>query len=520
MTPGNERRFIESLFVVETKDRERVPFVYNPIQADADATETGMDIWVKPSQVGFSTERIAKRLVNTLTQPGTNTVLVAYEDYITGKLLSKVNFFYNHLASLRIPGFPEIHHDSTYEKTFRFYVDGTQVGQSSMYIASARSFVAGRTQTIHHLLCDEFAFYPSESMERVVLPALARIPPTGTCDIFSTPNGEDNDFHDVYLKAKRGESLFASHFYPWWLLPEYSIKLGDPRIKMIPDTDQPEFSLTADEQILLNNHNLTFDQIRWRRYTMLWFEGLKRSGQTRTLFQQEFPEDDVSCFLSTGDMYYDNLRVNELAQGCFDAPMQSIAGLHVWFKPEKDVRYIVAVDPGQAKVTQTAISVVAFKKDEAGMQYPVWCARDFGLYPPELTAHKAIAISDYYNRAMITWEANAHGLALTELLKHRRPIFFRKNIINNMPVQEPGWQTTGGLRGTKEMMFQAIHRNLPFLVCHDLELVRQFRNFRLVNGKVEVIGPDDIHDSLGLALVCWTPVIPKHGYVGRSGWRW
>ena len=87
----NDRRFIESLFVVETKQRKVVPFHYNNIQVDVDSTETGMDIWVKPAQVGFSTERIAKRLKDTLTSPGTNTVLIAYEDFITERLLSKVN---------------------------------------------------------------------------------------------------------------------------------------------------------------------------------------------------------------------------------------------------------------------------------------------------------------------------------------------------------------------------------------------------------------------------------------------
>jgi len=52
-----------------------------------DTEQTGMDIFVKPAQVGFSTERIANRLVDTLTNPGTNTVLVAFEDFVTQRLL-------------------------------------------------------------------------------------------------------------------------------------------------------------------------------------------------------------------------------------------------------------------------------------------------------------------------------------------------------------------------------------------------------------------------------------------------
>ncbi|GAH29633.1 unnamed protein product, partial [marine sediment metagenome] len=75
-----------------------------------------------------------------------------------------------------------------------------------MYISSARSYVAGRTETIHHLIADEYAFWEPGSVDRIFAPALDRVPPTGTCDVFSTPNGDDNDFADMYGLAKEGKS--------------------------------------------------------------------------------------------------------------------------------------------------------------------------------------------------------------------------------------------------------------------------------------------------------------------------
>lgn len=517
---SNDREFIETLFVVENKQRQIVPFIYNDVQADVDSTETGMDIWVKPAQVGFSTERIAKRLKSTLTIPGTNTVLIAYEDFITERLLTKVQFFYNHLLRHNIPGFPEIHHDSTYEKTFRFYVNGKIHSTSSIYIASARSYVAGRAETIHHLLFDETAFYPEGAMERIISPALDRVPSDGTVDIYSTPNGEENDFCDMYGLAKEGKSVFTPHFYPWFMHKEYVIILGDPRIrKFIPETDKPEFKLSQDEERLVVNHGLTFDQIRWRRWKIKEKESLRRSGEMALLFWQEFPEDDVSCFLSTGDMYYETVLVDELAKNCYPAPIIK-QGLHIWYEPIKDKKYVVSVDPGQAKVTQSAIGVICFDQDKHGNYKPKWCARDAGLYSPEITTRKAIAASDYYNRAEITWEANSHGLAITELLKHRRPIYYRKDIISGHQSMEPGWLTTGGARGTKDYMLQQVHKYLMDLTCHDIELVRQFRNFRLVGDKTIVVGADDIHDSFAIGLVCLNPKPMRRGFIGRSGWRW
>lgn len=519
---GNKRKFIETLLVVENKARQRVPFVYNPIQADADATSTGMDIWVKPSSIGFSTERIANRLVDTLTNPGTNTILVAYEDFITERLLSKVIFFYNHLSSLRIPNFPRIVHNSTYEKTFEFTIGGVVQGISSIYIASARSKTAGRSEVIHHLLLDEHAFYVPQATENIIAPAMARRPPGGTVDSFSTPNGEENEFHDWYVDAKNGNSLFTPHFYTWFMHPEYVIMLGDPRIQQaIPETDKEEFTLTTDEEKLMFTHDLSFDRIRWRRWMMRVMDSLRRKGEVRTLFPQEFPEDDVSCFLSTGEMWYEHDWIEAIGKTCYDAPFV-MDGLHVWYRPERSEegvptkQYLVIIDPGQAKITQSAIGVMTFERDELGNTIPVWCARDAGWYTPEITWEKAIKISDYYHRAMIVWEANAHGLAISVLGKNRRPIYFRKDILSGVATMVPGWLTTPS---TKPYMLQQVDKYLPSLVCHDIELVRQLRNLRRAGGKLEIIGLDDIHDTLAIGLAVHDPNPLKRGYVGRTGYK-
>ena len=872
---GNERPFIESMLVVEDKLRRRVPFIYNDIQADANDTETGMDIWVKPSSVGFSTERIAKRLVNTLLRPGTNTVLVAYEDFITSRLLSKVSFFYNHLASLGIPGFPEIHHDSDFQKTFHFKdaKSGQVISTSSIYIASARSKTAGRAEVIHHLLLDEHAFYVPEATERIIAPAMARIPPGGTVDSFcyddkteiltnrgwvlfsdltindlvltkgnddmayyikpsdyqsfefhgdmihftgkhldllvtpnhnvlvrrrfnefcmekaedamtcsglnfdykfgwngeyvkditippytyrfgntdhmlpgitipidlwmefigyflsegtlghnihnnsdkvsicqsvhsgcyedikriciliadclgkhlseytndvdvtyfticdvrlakileeyakpkripnwvlalpkeqlwilfcsymqgdgfshvkgtdmdrcftaseplsdglqelglklgyythkyyrewkddyrpefsgkprfgwdvsfnkdgarggypscrlsrggmkrerydgivydvtiptsnhllmvrrngkpiwsgnSTPNGEDNEFHQWYGEAKSGTSIFTAHFYPWFMHKEYQFGITDSRAKHVQDGDKPEFKLTVDEE-LLQARGVSFNQIRWRRYMSKVQESLRRSGQSGKLFQQEFPEDDVSCFLATGNMYFDVTAVENMAHQV-EEPKQTLDNALIWRLPEKDRRYIVAIDPGQAKITQTAIIVLTYKQDEHGIYHPVVCARDSGLYLPDLTAKKAIRLSDMYSRAMIAWEANSHGMAITELLKNRRPIYYRKDIVSGITSTEPGWLTSSR---TKDYMMDTVVKYLPDIECPDIELVRQMRNHKLQEGKLVITGPNDIFMAFALGLVCLDPKPTKRGKIGQYGWRW
>ncbi|KKN81783.1 hypothetical protein LCGC14_0316950 [marine sediment metagenome] len=517
---SDDRKFIENLFVVENKARERIPFKYNAIQNAAYDSATNFDITVKPSQVGFSTEIIARRQKSALTVPGTNVVLIAYEDFITERLLSKVTFNYNHLRSLGIPGFPEIHHDSTYEKTFIFKNPDThEETKSSIYIASARSFVAGRAETIHHLICDEFAFWPTIATERILAPAMARIPPGGTCDILSTPNGEDNDFCGMFRLAKEGNSVFKPHFYPWFMHEEYTFGIHDIRAGYVKDGDKPIFDLTEDEARLVMNFSLTHDQIRWRRFTVFQNESLRRNGNTRTLFSQEFPEDDVSCFLATGDMYYDTTLVDELAKQCYPAPSNRM-GLHIWVEPVEGEQYMVCIDPGQAKITQTAIGVITIRKDEHDNPYPVWCARDSGWYLPELGMDKAEDIAKYYNNAEIAWEANSHGLAYAPLAQRYKNVYYRQDVVSGRTTTVPGWLTTGGRTGTKDYMFHKIHKSLHTLDCHDIELISQFRNIRVAADKVISVGADDIHDCYAIGLVCRDPFPIRRGFGGSSGFKW
>ena len=506
----NRQKFIETLLWIENKSSQRIPFLLNPIQQDVQLTQTGRDIYVKPAQVGFSSERLATRLIDTITNPGVNTVLIAYEEFITQRLLDKAQFFYNILNSIGIPGFPQMHHNSSYEKTFPSI-------HSSMYISSARSYVAGRAETIHHLLADEHAFWEPGATERILAPAIDRVPPDGTVDIFSTPHGEYNDFHDMCMLAKEGKSVFTYHFYPWFMHPEYAIGIDHP---VLVKANAPvwthelrtyELDLDSTEEKLVINHNLTFDQIRWRRYKIKEKESLRRGGELVKLFQQEFPEDEVSCWLAAGDMFYDTDVLNERARDCYPAQVHR-DGASVWYPPDEGKWYLVSIDPGQAKVTQTAIVVLNFVDDR-----PILCARAAGLWGPETTVHKAVELAKYYNNAMITWEANSHGLAIAPLMKDYPNVYFRRDVVSGRESNELGWLTTPK---TKDFMLHTMSRMLDVMTVHDIDFVGECRNIRLAGDKVISTGADDIHDAVCIGLVCRDSRPIQRGFVGTSGYKW
>lgn len=514
----NRTLFIETLMNIEDKNRNLVPFKLNPIQMDMATTSTGRDIYVKPAQTGFSSYNICDYLIDCITIPGTTAVIISYNEFITGRLLRKAEVFYRILKD-RIPSIPKLHHNSTYEKTFPD-VNG------SFYIGSAGSFTFGRGETIHDLLLDEYAFWQPGDAERIFASALQRVPllPNTKVRIGSTANGEDNDFHETYKSAKEGieigKSVFTPHFYPWWIHPEYYL-LSDSQF-VLPGDEEPILDkLDPDEQKLMavfSRYDIPFEEannkIRWRRYKQAELSSLRRSGETRLLFGQEYPEDDVSCFLAAGDMVYDHDRINEMAKECYPAPY-SYQGADVWYPPEDKKLYLVAVDPGLGMESLSVSTVWDFShRTDGGREVFRHCATLAGLYTPEVMAVKSKELALHYNGATLAAEAN---IEFVTHIKDYGNLYYREDPVSGKVSNKIGWLTTPK---TKPYMITEVNRHLDKMLTHDIRLVGQFRNIRWVGDRPISMGADDFHDSCAIAMVCRTHLPIERGCVGTAGWKW
>ena len=124
---NDKQYFIENVLQIENKQRERVPFILNPIQQDMLQNIGFRDIYVKPAQVGSTSFHMACFYHDCITKSGTTSVVIAHEEYITQRLLNKVHFFSDTIPSV----FPKPHHQSSYELTWPEL-------HSSFYIGSAR----------------------------------------------------------------------------------------------------------------------------------------------------------------------------------------------------------------------------------------------------------------------------------------------------------------------------------------------------------------------------------------------
>jgi hypothetical protein len=513
---SNRLLFKETLMLVESKDRQRVPYKLNPIQLDVNLTRTGRDVYVKPAQVGFSTDIICDYLIDCVTIPGTTAVIISYDEFITGRLLRKAHYFYRVLKE-RIPTLDKLNHKSTYEMTFEKL-------NSSFFISSAQSFTGVRGETIHRLFLDEFAFWPPGDAERVWASALQRVPLSGdsTVDIGSTPNGEGNEFYEVYMAAREGKevgkSIFTPHFYPWYIHPEYRMP-AESQFILTGDDVTPLRNVQPDEEKLLRifeslgyDELKAYDLLRWRRYKQAEMSSLQRSGTTRLLFSQEFPEDDVSCFLAAGDAAYDSQLLANMAGDCFPAPLRWNRA-DVWEEPKDGVNYLIAVDPGVGKHSDSVATVWDFSSEEEFNHV----ATLGGLYDGPEMADMVKLLAVHYNNAIV---ANEDALEFNNFIKDYGNLYYRTDIESGKVYNKIGWLTSPK---TKPFMIAELNRNLQKIRTHDIRLVSQCRNIRWVQGargqRAVAVGADDYHDSLAIAICTRSSAPVERGLVGTYGWK-
>jgi len=334
------------------------------------------NIVLKARQVGITTYIAARFFVQTITQPGTLTVLVAHDQESAEGIFKIVHRFWENLpermqkgalrtsrANVRQLAFPRL--DSEYR------------------VATAADPSAGRGTTIHHLHCSEVARWP-EDAEETLTSLRAAVPESGEVVIESTPNGAGGTFYEEWERA--AETGYRRHFFPWWCEDEYRVEAGQSL----------EMPLTAEEQRLVEQHRLTPAQMAWRR--------IKRA-QLRGLAVQEYAEDAVSCFRASGECVFDLEAIEQALHLCGD-PWESHDNqrLNLWFPPHAGKQYIVGVDPagGGSEGDYSCAEVIERK---TGLQ----CAELHGHFPPGELARKLLELCNLYNHGLLVVERNNHG---------------------------------------------------------------------------------------------------------------
>ncbi|HYM76917.1 MAG TPA: terminase [Candidatus Dormibacteraeota bacterium] len=340
------------------------------------------NIVLKARQVGITTYIAARFFIQTITRPGTLTVQVAHNDESAQAIFNIVHRFWENLPNSRVRRGALVKSRSNVRQIVFPNLD-------SEYRVETADSNAGRGMTIQNLHCSEVSRWPRGAGETLAS-LRAAVVPEGEIVLESSPDGAAGLFYEEWSKAD--EQGYVRHFFPWWYEASYKeqvTKLGE---------------LTKEEKDLVSKHGLTEEQIAWRRTRLRLMKGHAA---------QEYAEDDVSCFLASGECVFDLDSIERAAAQAGPAVESQDNGRYqAWFPRQEKWQYIIGADTSGGG-TDGDYACAQVIERASGLQ----CAELHGHFPPFELARRLVKLGRRYGEALIAVERNNHGYGVLAHLK-------------------------------------------------------------------------------------------------------
>ncbi len=306
------------------------PFVLNNGQAIAwnrmagalAKNETLFFLFLKARQLGVSTLAVAFHHWNVWRTRDMSTVMIAHEDKLAKRLVSLLGMFHDELPNVAgmKPDLREKRKDARIPKAELYYSD--RRGQITTLIAKN---VEARGQSSKHILLSEFAFYPEpEALMDALMPQL---PPFGSparkqCSVIveSTPNGQ-NAFYTLWKAAKRPDSEWHPVFLPWMVQDDMYFVEPPAHWRLTAD----EVTLRAhlsNERKKIDGKTVSRGQMYWRRHVIE-----NEYDGNADAFDQEYPSDDETCFLSYKSESVFRRHIKLLSAQCAESELRAVVEL-------------------------------------------------------------------------------------------------------------------------------------------------------------------------------------------------
>ena len=256
-----------------------VPFILNDIQKKLNTEHDYRNIILKARKEGVSTLILAKAIVLCNEISNFRCVFLANNDDNTKGIFAKAKSL--------------ITHSSKYEKLSSIGKEEINfpANDSTIMMATAGRKTAFRGDDIHMAHLSEIAYFAYPDVYEAVAEAGNK-----HMLIFmeSTANGK-NLFWELWCKTARYPKDFdyKPFFFGWNYHPDYVKKL---------DT---LIAPTLEEQDIIAEHNISLEQINWRR-------GKINSMLNAEKFCQEYPLTPNEAFLSSGRPVFNSRMLNEM----------------------------------------------------------------------------------------------------------------------------------------------------------------------------------------------------------------
>lgn len=436
-------------------NKRLVPFLWNRVQRTLAQEMAVNNHTVKSRQAGLTTWHIIRRLLlPAVLEPGSSGLLISQTQKYGGRhfdILQRADrhlfradpfddsknalakLFQQHLLHKRYSSRHEIIYDALDSRVMVDTAENPEVGQG--------------LPGINHLCCTELSRWPHDPRETYANVSES-VSPAGTKDTEWTPNGQGGFAYEEYMKAKNGQSTYRAHFFAWPYSEEYTVEdldeLRDIEKKWEAMADE---LLKREEASIRTVFRLTDFQIGFRR---------KKFIDLGEEFREKYPEDDVSCFLVSGQTFFDKFILRERLQWCraHVKPLDHdpATGWMLFRQPNLKRRYILHADVAEGRTITTAepdYSFFTVIDQETGEQM----ARYMNRLPPEDYAYHIADVAHLFGDALVSIENNPGGggetvlVTLTSQLSYgnvyKHKVWWKQG---KQVVEVPGLPTTAKTR--------------------------------------------------------------------------
>lgn len=281
--------FAERFFCIRDRRDQIIPFKLNQLQEELYPNLLGRDDVLKARKGGVSTMVELMILHQAIVKPNFRGLILAHEHKSAIDLFDIVKTAYDHLPQQLKP---KLDVDARQEMAFSH-------NKSRIQAHTAKNPELGRGGTISALHCSEIAFW--DTPQRTLTAAGASMGDKAWTFRESTANGAGTYWHVEWIRGKSRQSGYKTHFFNWLIEPSYVIEEPDS----ILDPDEFDIEGKRVDIVLTEKERglgCSEGQSRWRR---------RKVREFGHRFAQEYAEDDVTCFLTSGRSIFDNLWLQQ-----------------------------------------------------------------------------------------------------------------------------------------------------------------------------------------------------------------
>lgn len=435
---------LNHLYYITNKDKKKVKFKLNSVQKHLEENEEKFNCTLKARQLGISTYWLIKYLDLAIFNKNQTVAILSHDRDSLRKLFKIIRYAHKNMH-------PEI----------RPALDKGGGSQYRLYFPEINSEIyctlEAVSDAVSHLHISEMAL--NNNPEKIETSMDAVPIHTGRISIETTPRGF-NHFHDFWKKQNK----YRKFFFPWYMNEEYALETHP-----INKTDD-EIKLCEKAKSLFSI-NITDEQIAFRRVKISERKSIER-------FLQEYPEDDISCFIASGTPAFDLIKIQGLIKN-MPSPIRSDDHIRIYKEPDKTVRYVCGVDTAEGINGDYSVAVMMDVSDRSVV------AVLRGHFKPYDFAHEIYELCKHYRKSQAVWpllgvERNNHGHAvLLELKEHIKytNLYYAKD-------ERPGWVTD---RVTRPVMLDtfidAVENNNATI--NDMIILNECLTLINNNGKIE-----------------------------------